>query len=75
MALRINNNIAAINARRRMGANNRDLNVRLERLSSGLRVNRATDDAAEKGDEDHARERGACGACAPHPRAFVQCQW
>ena len=46
MALRINNNIAAINARRRMGANNRDLNVRLERLSSGLRVNRATDDAA-----------------------------
>ena len=46
MALRINNNIAAINARRRMGANFRDLNTRLERLSSGLRVNRAADDAA-----------------------------
>lgn len=46
MPLRINNNIAAMNARRRLNANNRDLNLRLERLSSGLRVNRAADDAA-----------------------------
>ena len=46
MPLRVNNNIAAINARRRLNANNRDLNIRLERLSSGLRVNRAADDAA-----------------------------
>ena len=46
MPLRINNNIAAMNARRRMGANFRDLGVRLERLSSGLRINRAADDAA-----------------------------
>lgn len=46
MPLRINHNIAAINARRRLNANNRDLNIRLERLSSGLRVNRAADDAA-----------------------------
>ena len=46
MPLRINNNIAALNARRRLNANNRDLNLRLERLSSGLRVNRAADDAA-----------------------------
>ncbi|MFH1569136.1 MAG: flagellin [Gemmatimonadota bacterium] len=46
MPLRINNNIAAINARRRMNANFRDLGTRLERLSSGLRVNRAADDAA-----------------------------
>lgn len=46
MPLRINNNIAAINAKRRLNANNRDLNLRLERLSSGLRVNRAADDAA-----------------------------
>ncbi|MEW6755364.1 MAG: flagellin [Candidatus Latescibacterota bacterium] len=46
MPLRVNNNIAAINARRRLNANNRDLNLRLERLSSGLRVNRAADDAA-----------------------------
>jgi len=46
MPLRINNNIAAINARRRMNANFRDQGIRLERLSSGLRVNRAADDAA-----------------------------
>ena len=46
MPLRVNNNIAAINARRQLNANNRDLNLRLERLSSGLRVNRAADDAA-----------------------------
>ncbi|MBN98914.1 MAG: flagellin [Gemmatimonadetes bacterium] len=46
MPLRVNNNIAAINSRRRLNANNRDLTLRLERLSSGLRINRAADDAA-----------------------------
>ncbi|MBT6150023.1 MAG: flagellin FliC, partial [Gemmatimonadetes bacterium] len=46
MPLRINNNIAALNARRNMNNNFRDQGVRLERLSSGLRVNRAADDAA-----------------------------
>jgi len=46
MPLRVNNNIAAMNSLRRLNANNRDLNTRLERLSSGLRVNRAADDAA-----------------------------
>ena len=46
MPLRINHNIAAINSRHRLNANNRDLRIRLERLSSGLRVNRASDDAA-----------------------------
>lgn len=46
MPLRINNNISAMNSRRRLNANNRDLGTRLERLSSGLRVNRASDDAA-----------------------------
>ena len=46
MPLRINNNIAALNARRRMNDNFKDLGTRLERLSSGLRVNRAADDAA-----------------------------
>jgi len=36
----------AINARRNMNANFRDQGLRLERLSSGLRINRAADDAA-----------------------------
>jgi len=46
MPLRVNNNIAAINSRRHLDANNKTLTTRLERLSSGLRVNRAKDDAA-----------------------------
>ncbi|MEE2627574.1 MAG: flagellin, partial [Candidatus Latescibacterota bacterium] len=46
MPLRVNSNIAAINSRRQLNANNRDLSSRLERLSSGLRINRAADDAA-----------------------------
>lgn len=46
MPLRVNNNIAAINSRRHLNANNRILSKELERLASGLRVNRAADDAA-----------------------------
>lgn len=46
MPLRVNNNIAAINSRRHLNANTKDLATRLERLSSGLRINRAADDPA-----------------------------
>ncbi|MFP6645233.1 MAG: flagellin [Candidatus Latescibacterota bacterium] len=46
MPLRLNNNIVAINSRRHLKANTKNLATRLERLSSGLRVNRAADDAA-----------------------------
>jgi flagellin len=46
MPLRVNNNIAAINSKRQLNANNRMLSNKLERLASGLRVNRAADDAA-----------------------------
>jgi len=46
MPLRVNNNISAMNTRRMLNKNNRDLSVRLERLSSGLRINQAADDAA-----------------------------
>jgi flagellin len=46
MPLRVNNNISAINARRNLNRNNRALSTKLERLASGLRVNRAADDAA-----------------------------
>ena len=44
--LRINNNIAAMNARRSIGRNVVGVHRQLERLSSGLRVNRAADDAS-----------------------------
>lgn len=46
MPLRVNTNIPAINVRRILNINNRDLSTRIERLSSGLRINRAADDAA-----------------------------
>jgi len=43
---RINNNIAAINANRNLAATGYKLQKSVERLSSGLRINRAGDDAA-----------------------------
>jgi flagellin len=46
MGLRIVNNIAAINAHKNLTASDVNLSKSLERLSSGLRINRAADDAA-----------------------------
>lgn len=46
MAIRINTNIASLNAQRNLSKSNEMLNKTLERLSSGLRINRAADDAA-----------------------------
>ncbi len=46
MPLRVNHNIAAINTRRQLTINNGELSKRIERLSSGLRINRDADDAA-----------------------------
>ncbi len=44
--MRIYHNIPALNAWRNMGVNQSQLSKSLERLSSGLRINRAADDAA-----------------------------
>jgi flagellin len=46
MPLRVNHNITAITARRALGVNSRTLATRIERLATGLRINRAADDAA-----------------------------
>ena len=46
MAVRIFNNIASTNAQRLLGANHDRLNQSVERISSGIRINRASDDAA-----------------------------
>lgn len=46
MGLRINTNIAALRSTRILRASTLDLNKSLERLSSGLRINKAGDDAA-----------------------------
>ena len=46
MAMTINTNIASLNAQRNLGKTQNMLNKSLQRLSSGLRINSAKDDAA-----------------------------
>jgi len=46
MAATINTNIASINAQRNLSLSGQSLNTTMQRLSSGLRVNSAKDDAA-----------------------------
>jgi flagellin len=46
MSLRINQNISAMNTHRQLVQTDRDLSGSLEKLSSGLRINRAADDSA-----------------------------
>jgi flagellin len=46
MPVRIFNNIASLNAQRILGTNNDRLAKSVERISSGIRINRAADDAA-----------------------------
>jgi flagellin len=46
MGLQINTNIAALNAYRNLSGTQNAMSTSLERLSSGLRINRAADDAA-----------------------------
>ncbi|MDF2567466.1 MAG: flagellin domain protein, partial [Oscillospiraceae bacterium] len=44
--MRINHNISALNTHRQMTTNNTAASKSMEKLSSGLRINRAADDAA-----------------------------
>lgn len=44
--MRINNNLMAMNTHRQLGVNNLGASKSMEKLSSGLRINRAADDAA-----------------------------
>jgi len=46
MALRVTHNIASMVAQRHLAVNTAALNKSLERLSSGYRINHASDDAA-----------------------------
>lgn len=46
MGLRINQNIAALNAYRNLSVTDNQMSKSLEKLSSGFRINRAADDAA-----------------------------
>ncbi|WP_417215234.1 flagellin [Arthrobacter sp.] len=46
MGMTVNTNLSAINAQRNLSNTQNDLSKSLEKLSSGLRINRAADDAA-----------------------------
>ncbi|WP_460772434.1 flagellin N-terminal helical domain-containing protein [Microbacterium sp. GXF7504] len=46
MGMQINTNVSALNAYRNLSSTQNDLSKSLEKLSSGLRINRAADDAA-----------------------------
>ncbi|HHB76726.1 MAG TPA: flagellin [Desulfobulbus sp.] len=46
MALTINTNVSSLNAQRNLGRTQGELSTSMERLSSGLRINSAKDDAA-----------------------------
>src|SRR3954468_7078243 len=46
MGLRINTNVASINAQRNVRGSNQDMRRAMEKLSSGYRINHAGDDAA-----------------------------
>ncbi|MFM7390728.1 MAG: flagellin [Vampirovibrionales bacterium] len=46
MGLTINTNVQSMNAQRVLGANNNNLAASMAKLSSGFRINRASDDAA-----------------------------
>src|SRR5262249_29241297 len=46
MAITINTNVAALNAQRNLGSSTGGLRASFTRLSSGLRINKASDDAA-----------------------------
>ncbi|MDQ1554098.1 MAG: flagellin, partial [Microbacteriaceae bacterium] len=46
MGMTINTNISALTAYRNLSTTQKDMSKSLEKLSSGLRINRAADDAA-----------------------------
>lgn len=52
MALSINTNVASLNAQRNLGVSQTNLGKSMQRLSSGLRINSAKDDAAGLGISD-----------------------
>ncbi|MBU4263859.1 MAG: flagellar protein FlaB [Proteobacteria bacterium] len=58
MALRINTNVAALSAHKNMIKNDNSLSASLEKLSSGLRINKAADDASGMAIADSLRSQG-----------------
>lgn len=59
MALTVNTNLASMNASTHLQSSSRGLSTSLERLSSGLRINRGADDAAGLGVANNLRAANA----------------
>ena len=59
MGFRINTNVSALNAHTSSVLNNRNLSTSLEKLSSGLRINKAADDASGMAIADSLRAQGS----------------
>jgi flagellin len=59
MSYRINTNVAALNAHTNGVANNRNIASSLEKLSSGLRINKAADDASGMAIADSLRSQAS----------------
>ena len=57
MGLRINTNVASLNAQRNLGSTRISMNKSLEKLSSGQRINRAGDDAAGLAISENLKEQ------------------
>ena len=76
MGIRINTNIPALNTSRVLARSTKELNRSLERLSSGLRINRASDDAAGLAIAEGFRSqvRGAAAAQRKHRTASALCR-
>ena len=58
MTLRINTNVAALNAHNNMLRNDKGLSDSLEKLGSGLRINKAADDSSGMAIADSLRSQG-----------------
>jgi len=58
MSLRINTNVAALSAHKNMIKNDNGLTASLEKLSSGLRINKAADDASGMAIADSLKSQG-----------------
>ncbi|KGI55294.1 flagellin N-terminal helical domain-containing protein, partial [Campylobacter sp. MIT 97-5078] len=59
MSFRINTNVSALNATASVTANSRSLSTSLERLSTGLRINSAKDDASGLAIADQLRTQAS----------------
>src|SRR4051794_24269745 len=55
MSMRINHNVSALNAHRQLSSTSTQVSRAMERLSSGYRINRASDDAAGLGISEEMR--------------------